>query len=419
MRNDELWLKKIEERFDDHIESLPPMGWEKLEKELPTKTIKRKMYPPVWIGAAASIALVLGLFSFFYFTSNSAIQETLVNPVVSQVSEEVDEQILPTQKPATKNSFVAQQKKEVIQEADPIKSISNQPLPIHKEEMELEVKDQLNREVPVEKGEVENENGDVIIDKEAEKRRRYEEAVAKYTQKKREGDSRPASSYTPTKERKNKNWSIGLGTGGGAGLGSTGQTTQSPMYANNVSLLGNKYTEQIAQNQTLEFRNGMAYVSEPTASYDHKMPISFGVSVRKQLLNRLYLESGITYTYLRSDVSWPNSSAKEQQKLHYLGIPVKLNYNLINQQLFSVYLSGGGAIERCVYASQGGKHKTLNDMQFSLTGGLGIQVNLSRNLSLYFEPGVSYFFDDGSDFETIRKDHKFNIDLKAGFRVTY
>ena len=36
-------------------------------------------------------------------------------------------------------------------------------------------------------------------------------------------------------------------------------------------------------------------------------------------------------------------------------------------------------------------------------GAVGAQYNISSRVGIYVEPGVSYFFDDGSDIETIRK----------------
>lgn len=52
-------------------------------------------------------------------------------------------------------------------------------------------------------------------------------------------------------------------------------------------------------------------------------------------------------------------------------------------------------------------------------GAVGAQYNISNRVGIYVEPGVSYFFDDGSPIETIRKENPTNFTLQAGIRLTY
>ena len=68
------------------------------------------------------------------------------------------------------------------------------------------------------------------------------------------------------------------------------------------------------------------------------------------------------------------------------------------------------------YAVLGEKNKRN---QLSVLGAVGAQLNLTNHLGFYVEPGVSYFFDDGSDIQTIRKENPCNFTLQAGFRLSY
>ena len=68
-----------------------------------------------------------------------------------------------------------------------------------------------------------------------------------------------------------------------------------------------------------------------------------------------------------------------------------------------MYVSAGGAMEKCVYGKIGSESETVKPLQFSVMGAVGAQYNISRRVGVYVEPGVSYFFDDGSDVQTIRK----------------
>ena len=62
---------------------------------------------------------------------------------------------------------------------------------------------------------------------------------------------------------------------------------------------------------------------------------------------------------------------------------------------------------------------TVYPLQFSVSGAVGAQFNATMLIGVYVEPGVAYFFDDGSDVQTIRKDTPFNFNLQAGIRFTY
>lgn len=84
-----------------------------------------------------------------------------------------------------------------------------------------------------------------------------------------------------------------------------------------------------------------------------------------------------------------------------------------------MYVSAGGAIEKCVYGKVGSEKETVKPVQLSVMGAVGAQYNISNRVGIYVEPGVSYFFDDGSPIETIRKENPTNFTLQAGIRLTY
>lgn len=63
------------------------------------------------------------------------------------------------------------------------------------------------------------------------------------------------------------------------------------------------------------------------------------------------------YTYLYSDLYFGKGNNSVEQKLHYLGIPLRVNWNFVDTRKFSVYLSAGGAIEKCVYGKLGDENR--------------------------------------------------------------
>ena len=173
--------------------------------------------------------------------------------------------------------------------------------------------------------------------------------------------------------------------------------------------------------------------SQPKTDIKHHFPVSVGITVQKELNNRLALETGLVYTYLSSDLTAGGTAYYTQnQQLHYLGIPLKLNWNFLKKRYFNLYLSGGGMLEKCVHGELSAQYEMnnrppfsndetlhINQLQWSVSVSAGISFKLASHISLYAEPGIVYYFDDGSDISTIRKERPFNINLQAGLRFNF
>lgn len=165
----------------------------------------------------------------------------------------------------------------------------------------------------------------------------------------------------------------------------------------------------------------------------HKAPVSVGLSVQKKLTDRFALETGLVYTQLNSELTAGTSSRYQQnQKLHYLGIPVKADYTLYDGKKVDLYVSGGGMLEKCIagnvktdYYMDGEKiqssKNTLKDnpLQVSLSASLGLLYKINERFGVYAESGLVCRFDDGSPVATVRKEKPLGINLLCGVRVTY
>ena len=133
----------------------------------------------------------------------------------------------------------------------------------------------------------------------------------------------------------------------------------------------------VPEGQELVFKNGMPYLmknSEEIVDIDHKQPLSFGFSVRKGLAKGFSVETGLTYTYLASDVKFAGSSKKVSQKLHYLGIPLRANWNFVDKKSFIMYVSAGGAMEKCVYGKIGEQKRNRETAAILCNGSCGCTV---------------------------------------------
>lgn len=163
----------------------------------------------------------------------------------------------------------------------------------------------------------------------------------------------------------------------------------------------------------------------------HHMPVKFGLTFMYRFNKSLGIETGLQYVNLKSDIKYGSSNTmfrEARQTLHYLGIPVNLKYTPLNWKRLSVYLSAGLTFEKCVYGSVKGMVRSGNGtesvrikerpFQISANAAAGVQFALTDYLGIYAEPGVGYYFDDGSSLCTIYKDKPWNFNLNLGVRFS-
>lgn len=168
-----------------------------------------------------------------------------------------------------------------------------------------------------------------------------------------------------------------------------------------------------------------------TVSLKHKFPLSFGVTISTGLTRRLSAESGLVYSYLYSDSGTPagNNQYKHEQKLHYLGIPVGMRFDLFERPFYNIYAGGGAQFEICVSGqyvqtlysngiagASNTRRMNIYGIQSSVNMQVGAEFKMSKNLSLYLEPGVSYYIENERQPESYRTESPINMSLKAGIR---
>lgn len=156
---------------------------------------------------------------------------------------------------------------------------------------------------------------------------------------------------------------------------------------------------------------------------EHHQPIRFGVSLRYQLNDRWSLESGLTYSLLTASITRTTESLVESadQSLSYVGIPLSVSYRIWGSSRFSVYASAGTLVEKMVSGrrsnSKGTTSVSIHPLQLSLNGAIGAEYLLSDRFSLFFEPGLGYYFDNGSSVPTLYQEQPWVLNLNLGLRL--
>ncbi|MBP5218389.1 MAG: hypothetical protein J6Z47_05520 [Bacteroidales bacterium] len=179
----------------------------------------------------------------------------------------------------------------------------------------------------------------------------------------------------------------------------------------------------------------LSTASPVSTESDHHRPVRMSLMLHMPLGKVFGLETGASYTLLRSTFTTSSGStvSRDLQTLKYIGIPVNLTAGLFGNDWCRVYLSGGAMAEKCIsgkivnskYVSgqlsgeKGVTDLTVKPLLWSLNAAAGAQVNLGGGIGLYAEPGLSYHFDDGSTVRTVYKDRPLDFMMTVGARVSF
>lgn len=207
----------------------------------------------------------------------------------------------------------------------------------------------------------------------------------------------------------NTRWQVGVGTAGNMNR----YKSSGPIYVNSLSAVNTEYADN-------EMFRVSPYEQDTKDVTHHDMPISIGFTASYSVTPRIALASGLVYTLATSSFQLGASMPKETQTLHYVGIPLNLSYTVWGNSWLRTYIMAGAQADMNVKATlkaDGHKSNIDNDRaQFSVTGGAGVQLNVAQQLGVYVEPGVRYYFDNGSAVQTIFKEHPTNFSLQVGLR---
>lgn len=165
----------------------------------------------------------------------------------------------------------------------------------------------------------------------------------------------------------------------------------------------------------------------------HDKPITFGLSVSKSLGNKWNLETGLQYSLLKSNFTLGEDSyyIKQNQKVHYLGIPLQVSYRWFDVKNWSAYSSLGATLHIPIYGKNTKQYVTgktipymnsshfIPSFQWAIGTGIGLQYQFITNWCVYFEPTFSWYIPNGSTTHTIWTKQPFTITVPFGIRFTW
>lgn len=439
------WQKDIHDRLGSYEKDAPEGLWEGISRKLPKlndgvmlthkpqRTAKFRMWRVAGVAAAASVALVIG----YSFLGNSAKDN--INIATNTPKHP---NMLASNKKSLGNEPTGVCAEQATHSADDL--LSEQPV-LASASMEQPVLASASTEQPTLANASTETDVKVISSKEENS------SKEEYSKKEENGKENEQAEVKPEKRednrmlRKNQDdallayndlterrgsadapsrWSVSTGAMGG--LGASGTTTAYGDYL----VLASPGVMDAKDSPMLDMNTVNRDVEQKT-EYDHHLPIRIGLSVAYALTDRLSISSGLTYTRLSSDIKDASRESKYigEQRLHYVGIPVNVSYKVASFRWLGLYGTAGVLAEKCVSGTTDEGYVENNTMkytntqdisskplQMSVNAGVGIQFDFIDNVGIYAEPGLSYYFDDGSALQTIYKEKPLNFNLNVGVR---
>ncbi len=422
MKENDKWINSLRGRMENYSEPAPTGLWEELEQELnaPRKVI------PLWrrwqaVAAVALLVIVTSL-NLWWAQSPSAVYIEQQSAELGRVFPVTEVDVVA---PTTSEAIVAQHL--------PVEPASVKPKHVVARQTMGEVPVEVEPEETSEVKEKATAGAEPQIEETYSEEQQTLSPTVKATQQGKGRSTRTNSTYV-YKEKKARNWSIGVSTSN-SGLPSS---THTDGYLPLPRAAKGMYV--INSGSSFLVRSGVVapYAYQPKAEQgksdvNYRMPIILGASVRWDLNRNWAIETGVTYTQLSSETTsgdrWNQYTWEE--KLHYVGIPLKVHRRIWESKRFEVYVSAGGAVEKCVsgrqtmmqHTTEGTEPAeadiTVKPLQWSVAAAAGAQFKLTEQLGIYAEPGITYYFDDGSTVNTIRKEHPLNFHLQVGLRLTF
>ena len=151
-------------------------------------------------------------------------------------------------------------------------------------------------------------------------------------------------------------------------------------------------------------------------THSHRMPLVVGLSVKFPVTEKIGLTTGLEYSLYSSSFWYP--TGEKTQLVHYLGIPVRLDWTFVSSRRVDAYLGAGVKGDLCMSATLDGKSIGKDGPAFRLLGAGGIQFNATRNLSLFVEPEISWTVpSERRVLSTYSSEHPWMFTVATGVRI--
>lgn len=431
----EEWIKQLHDRMSNHEEAAPEGLWEKIEAALPAteKAQKRSLPWRRWAAAAAVAALLLGGAGYWLSESDNHMAE-MARKNVPTTEQKEQSTVTASQDEKAANSLTKDDdgmlmahvvKREKVMKDMDVKDA--------KDAMDardaMDVKDAIKDREDLEYKE-DRKGEKVMAEATNAVAKRERETAVPMTASTRDRQKTVAGYGHRTDAKKghitsnaDKRWSAGLLADNVVRAGQPSQLNTQPVVMSAAKAFYMGYSPTEYTNAMSSGRKEQMHLPGYEENTEHHMPVAVGLSVRYRLNDRWALESGLVYSRLTSDFTrrMQHNELTDHQTLHYVGLPLVLDYKVWGNNVLETYVQAGGQVDANVKAQLESEGVELNiskdRLQWSANAAVGAQVNVTPALGIYVEPGLRYYFDNKSQVENIFKDKKLSFQLQIGLRI--
>ena len=415
------WTDIIGEELENIEEPLPADDWSVLQQKYAAARRRKKAAAFAWAGGITSVAAVVALVLLLIRPNAAVIENNLVAETVPPTEEVVPVDSCVIESPIDTVLYVTTPvQKKVSVPVDVVKKTADDVL----------VAENHTEGIPPENTE---EIFDVIRDTTSLKEKLLADASTSNNKESIEDAyTQPTGTFGfedfPEDEPRRKRLPVSIGV--------SGSTSDSPIF-NSYDVFEPPMADEDMPPYTGDATNPkdslgtdgqqpsmamMRVKSGYSDSYRHEIPISFGMSARIHLTDRLSINTGLNYTRYKSlrtrTFLATYDHKKDWQYVHYLGVPVRLDYMAVNKKHFNLYFGAGLQMDKCVYAKVGDERLHEKQLLFGVNGAMGLQVNIVPRVGLYFEPEMYYALNEGT-IETFRSDEPFVLTVRGGLRFKF
>lgn len=402
--------KIFRQKLENHQMPVDEDCWEKIESRMKTPS---KKYSWKMIGTVAAAIILLLLIPFYFFYKIPSVDHQVIQvsqqdikPVNKETKENITEQEMTNSIPVSTKTGITKTVHPEIKQSSSSQDILITDNQVNTNDIQEEIIQVFDHQNNTQKDTVKPENNSKKWDF-------FEKESTKL--------------FAKGKNKKDNNWMLAAAVGAGGGnLGFNLNSTDQSYYDHDNSSI-------ISPPGGFPNSNYYNNILSPSDfdDIDYSVPLSFGVMARKNFNQYIGLESGIVYTYLSTNFEKNSGKRyKAKMELHYLGIPVNFVAYLWNNPKWNIYMTAGAMAEKGLQSiySQDIYENTLNStvkaknsidgIQWSINGSLGVSYKLVQDWSLYVEPRVSHYFANNQPI-SIRTEHSTIISIGGGIRYEF
>ena len=405
----EEWTDKLKTRLEHH-EMTPPAGlWEGISKQmnLAEKPVRKSSsaLSKRWFAAAAALLALAGFFTLYDF------KDYAKDSSPKNVVEKVEKHQAPAQEQTTEEKPVGEEPA-----APQSHSLLARAIPAIRKAVSPTTESQEPSVTPVITEEKEEETTDTPKNAETSQAtqqtaRKIQQASSALPPSYQQNDGKPYSEA----DKRPRQWSFGLHASGGLLAANNHQPT---------NLYPPSQSDPMSPSSHYGYNSSETPQNETPIKASHHLPIRFGLKIGYQLSERWALQTGITYTYLHSEFTLVNRQQPAiEQRLHYVGIPLGISYQIWKNSYFRLYASAGATAEKVVKNSQKSGDAKINShpdgekpLQWSVNAALGAEYQPTKQLGIYLEPSLGYYFKDNTPLEHYYKEHPLSPAIEFGLR---